>query len=575
MLLYLSFNVLLNGTWDNYRYLNLGRAIYQGNGFVQLDVPEYPPETTISPGYPFLLAMIMEIAGHSRPLLAMKAFNTLCYALSIFLTAWISVRFLKLNRMIAVMVSLYLATNITTSAFASIIFTHSPFILFSTITILMLMAYGENHKVGWLAGAAVFTALAIYVRFPGLPLAVAGFIWLLFHKRFKAACLYAGIVGTLLGIWVVPLLNSGDFGYLQQLTAKGCDYPTPPFDSLWQRYGHHLFGYAVDHIPQRILPGLFLDTPANGKTLLPALSAIPAINYLNGPCKITIIALFLGETLAWARARDCSLIVLYPLVYLLMISAAASYWGRYVNYILPWIFLTCILGSGRLMHALGLKTNTRRLVGILAFAFIFASILPHYAHRVRETGFHRGQLMALSRQLKQEQDNQLTSSSAISKPIPWNALPAETCLVSNTLGGAHPYLVTGAFRWCRDNLPPHSSLMGCQTALGCFHAERPMQLLPYWWCKFSWDHPRAILPESNEWVWREVLRQNATHLVMNLDDPADPCNHYMVQAVNAFPDCFQPIHIFGAPPAAAVILKIDTELLKNTLQNRNVEDMPE
>ncbi|WP_028316356.1 ArnT family glycosyltransferase [Desulfatibacillum aliphaticivorans] len=567
-LLYLSFNVLMNGTWDNYRYLNLGRAVYQQGELVQLDVPGHPPESFVPPGYPVIIGAIMKAAGHSRPILFIKGFNALCYWASLLIAAWIFRRFFQLGRTPTFLSVLYLSVNVSTIAFASVIFTHSPYILFSTLTLLMLFYYQESPKVGWIAAAGLCTASALYVRFPGLPLAAAAFLWMLLNKRFKHACLYAGLTAALLGFWAVPLLVSGDLEYLKQLTAKGCDFPAPQFDSLLSRYSHHLYGYCFDHIPQRALPGLFSLPHSEANGVPAALSSLLSAGAVQAMFKFGVPGLFLFEALARIRAKDWSLALLFPVVYLLMISLAASYWGRYVNYILPWFVLICVLGFMRFVKALELSPKAEMAAALAAIVLVFGSVSPQYVQRVQEASLHRGQLASLAKESKPCLEYGWTDA------IPFSALPAHTYLVSHTQHGARSCPVIGAFVWSRENLPENALLMGCQTALGCFHAERPVVLLPYWWCKLPYDDPRAVLPESNEWTAREILRQGADFLVMNLNDPDEPCNQYMVQVVNAFPQSFVPVYIFGTPPAAAVVLRVRKALLQEALLQRGVENLP-
>lgn len=554
-MLWLSFNVLLNGTWDNYRYLNLGRALYEARGFVQIDVPSYPPETTISPGYPFLISIIMKAAGHARPIIAIKAINSLCFFFSTLLGAWIFIRYFSINRWVAALFAVYLVTNVATSAFASIIFTHSPYILFSTLTLLAFLSYAENQRIGSFVIAILFTVIAIYIRFPGLPLAVAGFVWLVFRREYKMALIYGGAVSILLSFWVLPLILSNDFGYTQQLTATGCDYPSKAYPSLAQRYFHHFFGYIYYHIPNHLVAGLgaSLDWSLNFKTIMSAPFAKIMV-------RIAIAGLAIFGIITRIRDKKIGIVLFFVAIYFLMIPAASSYWGRYVNYLLPWIFLACALGIQRIFEITRLGTGTRAVLCLLIFAFVFACNTPNYIDRVYFTQFHR-------KQLAQFNKKQMT------RPYKKGAAPAQLFLVSRTWGTAEPCKVIAAYHWCQDNLPKDAVLVGCQTALGCFHAERPVMQLPFWWCKQKWDHPKAVYPEANEWLWREVLKKNTTHVVMNLDDVSDFCGHHMVIAVNAFDECFTPVFRFGDNPVNAVVLEINRPLLKKTLIDRGVEDM--
>lgn len=568
VLLILTFSVLISGTWDNYRYMNLGRALHQGMGFVQPDVPGAPPETTISPGYPFLLSMIMKAAGHSRPILWMKALNTLCYWLSVIAASWILARRFRLNKWAILGFAAYLSINVCTTSFASLVFTHSPYILLSTLTIAALYSYEKSRSIASIIAAAILTAGAVYIRFPGLPLAAAGFLWLAHLRRFKAALVYAAIVGALLGVWAAPLIISGDFGYAQQLTSAGCDYPAPEYNSLFQRYFHHLQGYFYTQLPNHIIPGLGVsERPLHNQTFQ-SIFLFMSGGWSGIAVRLALIALIVFELMGEAWERKISIPMIFLLTYIFAISAAASYWGRYINHVLPWAVLLCGLGARRFLSVIRADGPVMKAAAAAGLAFILILTLPHYAERVRVTGVQRNQLAEyLKIQRIAEEDESPRTSAATS----WTAAPARIVLTSAPWGDPKPAYSVGAYDWCGKNLPPDSVLLGCETALGSFHSELPTALVPFWWCKFGADDPRAVLPESNEWLWREALKTGATHVVMNLDNPEDYCGRHLVKAVNAFPDCFKTVFTFGQIPAAAVVLEIDSRRLRRNLIDRGVE----
>ncbi|SHL08697.1 hypothetical protein SAMN02745216_04597 [Desulfatibacillum alkenivorans DSM 16219] len=115
----------------------------------------------------------MKAAGHFRPILFIKGFNTLCYWASVLIAGWIFGRFIRPGPTPTFLSVAYPSVNVPTTAFASGIFTHSPYTLLSTITLLALFYYQESPKAGWIAAAGLRTVAPLCMRFPGLPLAAA------------------------------------------------------------------------------------------------------------------------------------------------------------------------------------------------------------------------------------------------------------------------------------------------------------------------------------------------------------------------------------------------------------------
>ncbi len=77
------------------------------------------------------------------------------------------------------------------------------------------------------------------------------------------------------------------------------------------------------------------------------------------------------------------------------------------------------------------------------------------------------------------------------------------------------------------------------------------------------DH-RSVLPEPNEWLWREVFWTGANHAVLDMDRPTYfyySC--YMVNALNAFYDWFRPV------------FEIDRVILRKIFDDCGVEKLPQ
>ena len=65
----------------SYEYLNGGKAIAQGKGYVQIWNPDAPPHWR-SVGYPFLLSLLIRLSDN---LIYLKCFSLVCYMANILL----------------------------------------------------------------------------------------------------------------------------------------------------------------------------------------------------------------------------------------------------------------------------------------------------------------------------------------------------------------------------------------------------------------------------------------------------------------------------------------------------------
>ena len=88
--------------WDSYEYLNGGKAISQGKGYVQIWNPDEPPHWR-SVGYPYLLSLLMRLSDN---LIYLKCFSLVCYIANIFLIYYLFLKIFRLPSVIIFLLSL-------------------------------------------------------------------------------------------------------------------------------------------------------------------------------------------------------------------------------------------------------------------------------------------------------------------------------------------------------------------------------------------------------------------------------------------------------------------------------------
>ena len=148
---------------------------------------------------------------------------------------------------------MFLTLNVAINRHASTTMTEAPFMLLSFITLFFMFKYADEKKWIWFLLGTLFTILSLYIRFPGAPLAMAVFIWLLFRRDIGKGFIYLGAVVVALGIWFIPLLISNQFIYLRQLDP-GSAYWGAENASFFGRYIHHLLNYLFQVFPLLLLP---------------------------------------------------------------------------------------------------------------------------------------------------------------------------------------------------------------------------------------------------------------------------------------------------------------------------------
>lgn len=528
------FNVLLDLGDDNYQYMILGQAIHDGLGFIQLHLPDMPPENLAAPGYPFLLSLIMKIVGHTQPFMAAKVLNVVCYWASAVLCAWAFVRYFRVNRWVALLFSLFMTTNVATAIFASMVLTNSLFILLSTLTIIAFLSYGESGGRASLILAAVFTVAALYIRIPGLPLGVAGFLWIVYRKEYRSAAFYGGFVFFCLSLWLVPMLLQHQWTYIQWIFPPAIGSgEADHFSSVLFRWPKNLLLYLFDRMPFLIFP--LLTKPIEFAQTPPCRVAIKVMTglLLNG--------LIILEIFAEKKEKKISIIFFFIIVYFVMISVSPVCRARYASYLLPWLFLGCILGLHRFMNIIGLKTRNKIFAGVVCLAVLFGCSLPCYRMWARMMAFNRTQLAA--------EGGDLAST-------PW---------LGDFWSISRPYKMVDAYSWCRDNLPKDAILAGHKIKLGYFYSQRPVLPLIHWAARYRDSHPEPDWPKASKELWQWMLDNNATHVLLDMDlvKPSTVCTY---NGIALYPQCFQIVFQAGDPPA--YIYEIDRACLEEALNKK-------
>lgn len=536
ILLGISFNAQPTVIDDNYHYMNLGRALYEGKGFVRLDTPGHPPEDIVTPGYPLILAGIMKIMGDPKPLVALKLFSTLCYLLTILISVMVFVKIMKLPRWSAFVFAVYMSMTGYVARYSSLVLTEAPFMLFVALTVYFVLLYERDRKDLFFYLATLTTVLGIYIRLPGAPLAVALFAWLLIRKDYKKALIFGTIVGVTVGAWVVPKILADQFRYGGQFVVReSTNLEAARTKSHLSRYFYNLGHYLFISFPRLVFPRL--ASFSQGKKILFFYSGLELL------IGLPVLALLVFGVISGLRNRKLGFPFFLFATYFLLISFFASTGIRYSVYVFPWFILSLFFGIKFVLDKIFDKWLSKRLLflrtiilSLLSIALIILTV-PSYSGGV----FHTS----------------VTRKIARMGHKPPNAL---------VVGADHPNVVPihrlyDACDWVRTELPEDAVLISAQYRSVYYYSERPC-LSPLYWEEllklYGYDRERELRETEIDSMWSWALDNGVTHLV--LDPIYGVTLKYLKPALARYQECFTEVYKTKEPITR--VYEIDTTCLR-------------
>ncbi len=525
---------------DNFHYMNLARQMYSGKGYTDPYAETPTPETHVAPGYPFILSIIMRLAGDPKPIVTLKIFNALCYLLSIIAIALIFDKHLKVNRWVTLLFSIFMILNKEIACFASMVTTEAPFLCFSVLTILFFLEYGESKRTKYFILASLFTVLALYIRIPGAPLAVACFLWLIWRKEYKQAVIYAAIVGVLVGAWVFPLIFSGSFQYMQQVGKVGLDTSKlGKYDSFITRYLHHLFSYIFKFIPNLFIP--------HHSPFLYKGSEIGIFSWLGLAIGLPISVFSIWGIAKTLKNKTTNLVTIYAGLYYLIYSVFASHGARYASYAFPFIFFLAMVGFVAFLDRIKLKRVWRIIAIIAALAFIvLLEGLPSFISDMKLTSKTR--------------ENYRKYGAEYTELTPLYRYKHEPLVLQ----------MHKALRWCAKNIPEGEVILASQYRTAHFLTERrvvcPLYVQKYFtvgYEGFIAEKSVAEIDSLGEWMLQNKVKYVVYDPIYNIS------NYFLRPTMTRYQDCFKELYRTDKP--STIIFEVDTVCLRSAITKGNRE----
>jgi len=212
---------------DDAQYLLLARALAQGQGYVDLYLPQHPPHTKYPPLFPVLLVPFTWLGDYqlfgSHLFLAVLAL-TAPFALA----GW--ARRQGYSETAALGVLLLTATIPRYYQFLLNLLSEIPFMAFCYFALWWMARAGEQPKSRDLLIVTLATLAALFTRTAGIALAAAIGIELVRRLEFRrlrlarlpAFLIYGAVVAGVFGAWLVRnrIAGGAGLGYLQEFLLK-------------------------------------------------------------------------------------------------------------------------------------------------------------------------------------------------------------------------------------------------------------------------------------------------------------------------------------------------------------------
>lgn len=326
---------------DNSSYVVLGQALAQGRGYVMVNEPLAPAMSLYPPGYPLLLALVLQAAGAvADPLRAVAPLKLVAV---FFHLASLPVLYALARRrrglLVAGAATLLFAVNPGMLTLATEILSETPFILLALLGLLILdwsveTPDGSRRWWGLLAAAALCLAAAYYMRTAGLAMLAAAPLFLILRRRRRGGLALGAALTALALPWFLrssapPTPETPFFArsYIHQVLALApYSEQNATLGDLIGRVFANSWTYAVRILPETMLPHLERLGP------------------LAGAAALLVAALVvLGFVLELRRGLHAS--ELAVAAYWLSLSLFVWVLGfRYVAVILPFAFLYLLVG---------------------------------------------------------------------------------------------------------------------------------------------------------------------------------------------------------------------------------------
>jgi len=354
----------LNG--DNAYYYVLGKAVSQGEGYVNIANVNKSPNNHYPPGYPFILSLFMHI---SYSIIFLKLINGIFLLISLYLFYYLFNYFSQSSK-IAFVTVFFLLLNSHLLLFGTMLMSEVSFILLSFLCIYLV--HKTDLKNNLFRNPHMYLILitlvgSYYIRSTGLALFVGLILYFLLNKYWKAAVFIAIGFITLAIPWIIRGQKLGGSSYIKPLIMINpyrVELGNADMADYFNRIIANVSRYITREIPNSSLPFIEVNylsdiDPLEWLIGLPVLALIVYGLYKLGRRGLIIIS-YLVATFG--------ILLLWPEVWLGI---------RFILPIVPFLFFALIMGVYHGMnYVLSRFKSTVKFNILILLIFALAFITP-------------------------------------------------------------------------------------------------------------------------------------------------------------------------------------------------------
>ena len=250
------FDEKLDQNGDNASYFILGKALAEGDGFVNINSIQKTPNNHFPPGYPVIISAVIKVFGENAR--NIKVANSLFLYLTL-VALYFLVKEVSNKNSTAIIAIFLVMMNSHLLRYSSIIMTEIPFLFFSTITILSFTKINYKRPVWqdkYLYVVIALLSISLHIRTSGVALILGIILFLVFRRHWKHASIIALGVFLLALPWQIRNNKYGGSSYVKQLKMVNPYRPelgkAGPGD-YFSRFGNNLHRYLTKEIPTATL----------------------------------------------------------------------------------------------------------------------------------------------------------------------------------------------------------------------------------------------------------------------------------------------------------------------------------
>jgi hypothetical protein len=336
----LARNHLFGVSGDDAYYLSLAQALATGHGFVDLNLPWGPPETSVPPGFPLLLAPLVALtSAHSHVLQAVP----LVFAVLAVPLTFAYLRSLRLGFPLALGGAALVAFNPSLGLYSTIVMPETMFVCAVLALLLLARRWARAPAAsGWGAGAVAAALVLFELKVAALlllvPLAAA-----LFATGRRAHALVLAIAVSAAGLPLLVVRLAGG------VSPAGSTYDADFGTAYGGLHGGELLRSVAATVGRNLAALVYptlAGTPTGLQPAWPAhgVAALAGALARDGLVALLTAAMLAGAWLLWRRTRDAGALAVPG--YLLLVTAFPIMNTRRTVLVLPVLVAWLLLGLG-------------------------------------------------------------------------------------------------------------------------------------------------------------------------------------------------------------------------------------